>query len=62
MDEMRELEESTKQRTSSSSSPKNCWNESRRETRLILEDIRLHRLQSNKPIPSSHQNHWAIVS
>ncbi|KAK4267138.1 hypothetical protein QN277_023961 [Acacia crassicarpa] len=64
MDEMRELEESTKLRNSSSSSPRNCWNDvSRlsRETRLILEDIRLRRLQS-KPIPSSHQNHWAIVS
>ncbi|KAI9093892.1 hypothetical protein K1719_023411 [Acacia pycnantha] len=64
MDEMRELEESTKLRTSSSSSPRNCWNDVTRrslETRLILEDIRLRRLQS-KPIPSSHQNHWAIVS
>ncbi|XP_028796264.1 FCS-Like Zinc finger 17 [Neltuma alba] len=59
MDEMKELEEYTKQQRTSSS-PRNCWNDARR----ILDDARLHRLQS-KPIPSScahHQNHWAIVS
>ncbi|KAF7813973.1 FCS-Like Zinc finger 17-like [Senna tora] len=73
MDEMKEAEGqysnytyNNKQRVSSSSSSsssyhRNCWNDARLETRLILEDLRLHRLQSNNPIPNS-QNHWAILS
>ncbi|XP_054784876.1 LOW QUALITY PROTEIN: FCS-Like Zinc finger 17-like [Prosopis cineraria] len=59
MDEMRELEESTKHNIIVS---EKFWNDAcrRRETRLILEDLRLHRLQS-KPC-AHHQNHWAILS
>ncbi|KAI4329033.1 hypothetical protein L6164_021340 [Bauhinia variegata] len=55
LDEMRELESSTKQMVASQ---RHCWNDARRETRLILEDLRLQRLKSN----AVKQNHWAIVS
>ncbi|KAF7843674.1 FCS-Like Zinc finger 17-like [Senna tora] len=57
LDEMKELESSTKQMVASY---RNCWNDARHETRLILEDLQMQRLKS-KPIPSN-QNHWAIVS
>lgn len=43
LDEMRELEISTKQMVASYGQ---CCNEARRETRLILEDLRMHRHKS----------------
>ncbi|KAI4355367.1 hypothetical protein L6164_004148 [Bauhinia variegata] len=58
LDEMRELESSTKQMVASY---RHCWNDARHETRLILEDLRLQRLKS-KPTNVCNQNHWAIVS
>lgn len=53
LDEMRELESSTKQMVASY---RQCHNDARRETCLILEDLRIQRLKS-KPIPCN-QNHW----
>ncbi|KAK7294521.1 hypothetical protein RJT34_17410 [Clitoria ternatea] len=44
LDEMRELENSTKQMVASYN--RQCCNEARRETRLILEDLRMQRLKS----------------
>ncbi|XP_057455004.1 FCS-Like Zinc finger 17-like [Lotus japonicus] len=43
LDEMRELQISTKQMVASYGQ---CCNEARRETRLILEDLRMHRHKS----------------
>ncbi|KAJ1390571.1 Zf-FLZ domain [Sesbania bispinosa] len=43
LDEMRELESSTKHMVASY---RQCCNEARRETRLILEDLRMQRLKS----------------
>lgn len=57
LDEIRELESSTKRMVKSY---RNCWNDARHETRLILKDLQMQRMKS-KPIPSN-QNHWAIVS
>ncbi|XP_022777244.1 uncharacterized protein LOC111318637 [Durio zibethinus] len=55
LDEMRELEPSTKQMIASC---RNCSATSgRRETRLLLEDLR-----GRNKSPHQNQNHWAIVS
>ncbi|OMO70535.1 hypothetical protein CCACVL1_18825 [Corchorus capsularis] len=54
LDEMRELEQSTKQMLASY---RHCNTSGRRETRRILEDLR----RRNKT-PHQNQNHWAIVS
>ncbi|KAK7275510.1 hypothetical protein RIF29_16629 [Crotalaria pallida] len=55
LDEMRELESSTKQMVASYN--RQCCNDARKETRLILEDLRMQRLKS-KPIPCNNQNFW----
>ncbi|OIW04541.1 hypothetical protein TanjilG_13923 [Lupinus angustifolius] len=54
LDDMRELESSTKQMVACYN--RQCCNDARRETRLILEDLRMQRLKS-KPIPCN-QNFW----
>ncbi|XWS12216.1 hypothetical protein CRYUN_Cryun37aG0070800 [Craigia yunnanensis] len=56
LDETRELELSTKQMLASSSS-RHCSASGRRETRILLEDLR----RRNKS-PHQNQKHWAIVS
>ncbi|KAG8656560.1 hypothetical protein MANES_04G150300v8 [Manihot esculenta] len=53
LDEMKELEISTKQMRKSY---RHCSASGRHETRRLLEDLRQRRN------PVSHQNHWAIVS
>lgn len=55
LDELRELELSTQQMLASS---KHCSASGRRETRILLENLRHRRNQS----PNQNQNHWAIVS
>ncbi|KAE9595869.1 hypothetical protein Lal_00031114 [Lupinus albus] len=54
LDEMREIERSTKQMVACYN--RQCCNDARRETLLILEDLRIQRLNS-KPIPCN-QNFW----
>ncbi|XP_075664067.1 FCS-Like Zinc finger 17-like [Castanea sativa] len=55
LDEMRELETSTKKMVASY---RYCCNSDRRETQILLEEIR----QRHEPRPIRYQINWAIVS
>ncbi|XP_065622602.1 FCS-Like Zinc finger 17-like [Quercus suber] len=55
LEEMRELETSTKNMVASY---RHCYNSDRRETQILLEEIH----QRHKPRPIRYQINWAIVS
>ncbi|KAJ7963350.1 Protein of unknown function (DUF581) [Quillaja saponaria] len=61
LDEIRELQTSTKQMVSSYRQQR-CSNDARNETRLILEELQSQRYKSKKPFSCNNQNHWEIVS